>query len=273
MNPLGVTSGQGMPHHLIRKLDRSAGLSANDKDALTRLVRETAWFNTDQDLIDEGDTLRQVSVILNGWACCYKQLADGRRQIIAYLLPGDVCSTPLVFPNLVDYSVRALTPVRTARIDGQDMLSTMERSAGIARAFWLDTLATAAIQREWTANVGLRTARERIAHLFCEIVTRLHAVGLADQDSCTLPLTQEDLGEAVGLSAVHVNRTLQDLRASGLITLKRQQLTIPDFAALRSVAHFDDSYLCRRAGPVFDANRVPASQRLDVERVGPRMLA
>lgn len=246
-----------MPHHLIRKLDHCVGLSANDRELLRRLIRDVAWFRVDQDMMEEGAALRQVSVILEGWACCYKQLEDGRRQIIAYLIPGDVCSTPLVFPNVINYSVRALTNVRVARIDGRDILAAMETSPAIARAFWLDVLATAAIQREWTANVGLRTARERIAHLLCEFITRMRAVGLADQNSCTLPMTQEEIGEMVGLSTVHVNRTLQELRASGLITLKRQQLIIPDFSALRSVAQFDGRYLCR-GGPEDDANPAPS---------------
>ncbi|KMO33219.1 hypothetical protein VQ03_25260 [Methylobacterium tarhaniae] len=260
-----------MPHHLIRKLDHSAGLSASDRELLRCLVRDVVWFRADQDILDEGATLRQVSVILDGWACCYKQIEDGRRQIIAYLIPGDMCNTPLVFPSVNNYSVRALASVRIARIDGQDILSAMERSPSIARAFWLDMLTTAAIQREWTANIGLRTARERIAHLLCEIVLRMRAVGLAEQGNCVLPLTQEDLGETVGLSTVHVNRTLQDLRASGLITWKRQKLTIPDFAALRNVAHFDSSYLYR-AGMIADANRAPAGQHLAIEIASSRVL-
>ncbi len=234
---------------------------------LRRLIRNVAWFRVDQDMLEEGAALRQVSVILEGWACCYKQIEDGRRQIIAYLIPGDVCSTPLVFPNVINYSVRALTSVRVARMDVHDILTAMEQSPVIARAFWLDMLATAAIQREWTANVGLRTARERIAHLLCEIIIRMRAVGLADENSCTLPLTQEEIGETVGLSTVHVNRTLQELRASGLITLKHQQLIIPDFSALRSVAQFDGSYLCR-ARPEDDASPTPAPQLFAASTIG-----
>ncbi|AWB23077.1 Crp/Fnr family transcriptional regulator [Methylobacterium currus] len=250
-----------MPHHLIRKLDPCASFSTDDRQMLQQLVRDAVCFSPNQDLIEEGVALRHVRVILEGWACCYKQLDDGRRQIIAYLIPGDVCSTPLNFPNAVNYSVRALTIGRSAQINGRDIVSAMERSPGIARAFWFDMLATSAIQREWTANAGLRTARERIAHLFCEIIIRMRAVGLADDDSCTLPITQEDLGETVGLSTVHVNRILQELRAAGLITLKRQLLTIPDFAALQRLAQFNDNYLCR-AGPVYRANHAPAPHQL-----------
>jgi CRP-like cAMP-binding protein len=256
-----------MPHHLIRKLDHCAGFSANDREMLRRLIRDVVWLRADQDMMEEGAALRQVGVILEGWACCYKQLEDGRRQIIAYLIPGDVCSTPPVFPTIINYSVRALTSVRIARIDGQDILAAMERSPAIARAFWLDMLTTAAIQREWTANVGLRTARERIAHLLCEIVTRMRAVGLADETGCPLPLTQEEIDETVGLSTVHVNRTLQELRAAGLITLKRQQLIIPDFSALRSVAQLDSSYLCR-ARPEDDARPALAPQLFATSTIG-----
>ncbi len=232
-----------MPHYLVRKLNHWVCLSADDKQILKELARDVTWFRSNQDAINEGITPRYVSAVLEGWACCYKQLNDGRRHIIAYSIPGDFCNTSIIFSNDINYSVRAMTPVRIARIDRQGIRCAMERSPVIAHAFWLDILATAAIQREWTANIGLRTARERIAHLICEIVIRMQAVGLTDQDSYTLPLTQEDLGETVGLSTVHVNRTLQDLRASGLIEWKRRHLNILNFQNLSEVAHFDDSYL------------------------------
>ncbi len=235
-----------MPHHLIRKFGRYARLSPDDEAVLGRLVRDADWIGPDHDLLREDAAAKAVWAILEGWACAYKQLEDGRRQITAYLMPGDLCGTPIVFPGIVNYSVGTLTPVRAARIPGSSLLSAMDGHPPIMRAVWLDMLATSAIQREWTANIGFRTAKERIAHLFCEIVSRLRAVGLTDHDGCILPLTQEDLGETVGISTVHVNRTLQDLRQAGLITLRRQRLGIPDFAALRQVARFDDVYLCQR---------------------------
>lgn len=233
-----------MPSHLIRKLGRYARFSPDDEATLGRLVRGADWIGPDHDLLQEGAAAKAVWAVLEGWACAYKQLEDGRRQITAYLLPGDLCGTPIVCPGIVNYSVAALTPVRAARIPASLLLATMDNHPPIMRAVWLDMLATSAIQREWTANIGFRTARERMAHLFCEIVSRLRAVGLGDEDGCVLPLTQEDLGEALGISTVHVNRTLQELRQAGLITLKRQRLDIPDFAALREVARFDDVYLC-----------------------------
>ncbi|MET7244916.1 Crp/Fnr family transcriptional regulator [Methylobacterium sp. EM32] len=232
-----------MPHHFIRKLGRYAPLSPDDEETVRRLAHETAWVDPNRDLLIDGAESREVCVVLDGWACAYKQLEDGRRQIIGFVMPGDACGAAAVFPDVVNYSVGTLTAVRAARIPGRALLATAETHPRILRAFWLDRLAVSAIQREWTASFGLYTARGRIAHLLCEIVTRLRAVGLADEDGCLLPLTQEDLGEAVGISTVHVNRTLQDLRASGLIALKRQQLVVPDFAALRAVAQFDGAYL------------------------------
>lgn len=232
-----------MPYYLIRKLGCHAGLSTDDEEMLRQLVRATGWVDPRSELLREGEAPRDICVILEGWACAYKQREDGRRQIIAYLMPGDVCSMAAVFPDVINYTIGTLTSVRTAQIPGRALLTTMDRSPRILRAVWLDMLATSAIQREWTASLGFLTARERIAHLLCEIMIRLRAIGLADRDGCFLPLTQEDLGETVGISTVHVNRTLQELRASGLITLKRQRLAIPDFVALREVARFDGAYL------------------------------
>lgn len=232
-----------MPHHFIRKLGRYARLSPDDEETVRRLAQETAWVDPNRDLLTDGAVSREVCVVLEGWACAYKQREDGRRQIIGFLMPGDACCAAAVFPEVVNYSVGTLTAVRTARIPDRALLATAETHPRVLRAFWLDRLAGSAIQREWTASIGFHTARERIAHLLCEIVTRLRAVGLADDDGCLLPLTQEDLGETVGISTVHVNRTLQELRASRLITLRRQQLVIPDFAALQAVAQFDGAYL------------------------------
>ncbi|QRE72967.1 Crp/Fnr family transcriptional regulator [Methylobacterium aquaticum] len=232
-----------MPHHLIRKLGRYVHLPPEDEAVLARLVHEAAWIGPGRDLLQEGAAAKAVWAVLEGWACLYKQLEDGRRHITAYLLPGDLCGAPIDCPSPVNYAIGTLTPVRAARIPGPILLAAMESHPSIRRAVWLDMLATSAIQREWTANIGFRTARERIAHLFCEIVSRLQAVGLADETGCLLPLTQEDLGETVGISTVHVNRTLQELRQAGLITLRRQRLGIPDVAALRKVACFDDVYL------------------------------
>jgi len=125
----------------------------------------------------------------------------------------------------------------------EELGALCKRSPAIARALRIDGLVTAAIQREWTVNLGQRTARERLAHMMCEIFMRLDTVGLAEGTRCEMPLTQCDLGEASGMTSVHVNRTLQELRREGLISLSHRILTIPDFAALADVAMFAGGYL------------------------------
>ena len=233
-----------MPQHLIRKLQQFAPLSEEDgralEDAASRKVR---IFGAHQDVIREGDAPEHVNLILEGWACRYKQLEDGRRQIISFFLPGDLCDPHVFVLREMDHSIGTITPVRLAEIHRDQMLDLTERHPRITRALWWETLVTAAIQREWTVNLGQRTGLERIGHLLCELFIRLRGVGLTEGDSCLLPVTQVELGDATGLSNVHVNRVLQELRASGLIVLRGKRLTIPDLEALQRIALFNVNYL------------------------------
>ena len=233
-----------MATFLIRRLEQFAKLSVDDKDVLrvaaAQRVRRVA---PREDIVHEGDKPRGVSVFLDGWACRYKTLEDGRRQIIAYFVPGDMGDLYNFVLREMDHSIAALTPLTVAEFSRETLDEMTARSPRIGQALWWETLVFASIQREWTVNLGLRTALERISHLLCELFFRLRAVGLADNDTCELPVTQVDLGETVGLSSVHVNRTLQELRASGLITLRDRTLIIHDLDALQTIALFNPSYL------------------------------
>ncbi|GEP06697.1 Crp/Fnr family transcriptional regulator [Methylobacterium oxalidis] len=245
-----------MPQHLIRKLEQFACLAPADKRALEdAAARKVRLFGPHQDIIGEGDEPEHVNLILEGWACRYKQLEDGRRQIISFFLPGDLCDPHVFVLREMDHSIGTITPVRLAEIHRDQILHVTEEHPRITQALWWEMLVTAAIQREWTVNLGQRTGRERIGHLLCELFIRLRGVGLTEGDSCLLPVTQVDLGDATGLSNVHVNRVLQELRASGLIVLRGKRLTIPDLEALQRVALFNLNYLhLYREGPDFDAN-------------------
>ncbi len=245
-----------MDNPFIRKLEQFTPLSVGDKSVLAALSRERVKAVAPRDdIIREGDRPNNLYVILAGWGCRYKTLEDGRRQIVAFLLPGDMCDLNIFLLRQMDHSIRALTPVTCAEIDPDALTALTLEYPRIARALWWDTLMTAAIQREWNVSLGQRTASERLAHLFCELFFRLRAVGLADGNTCELPLTQADLGDASGLSAVHVNRTLQELRAANLIGLRGKTLTIPNLQALESSALFNSNYLhFGREGSRFDAN-------------------
>jgi CRP-like cAMP-binding protein len=225
-------------------IEAYAALSPRERElidhAASSNVREVT---ARRDLIREGERPRGVILILEGWACCYKQLPDGRRQITSFLVPGDFGDANIFILREMDCSVAAITPVRYAEIGPADFEQLTSEIPALARALWWHELVAVAIQREWTTNVGQRTALERIAHLLCEMFLKLRSVGLAPGDSCDWPLTQADLADATGLTSVHVNRTLQELRRAELIELGGRRLTIPDLEALKRVGMFNPNYL------------------------------
>jgi CRP-like cAMP-binding protein len=196
-----------------------------------------------QDLVRMGEPPRFVHVLLDGWAFRYVDIEDGRRQILGIVLPGDVCDLSSFILKRLDHSIAACTAARFARIPADIFLQNLAASPNLDRAFRWAALVEEAMARAWISNVGQRSAIERLAHLFVELFLRLDAIGLVKGQSCEFPLTQEQLAEAVGMTNVHVNRSLMELRAAGLIVLNSRTLTIPDLAALRSAALFDDIYL------------------------------
>lgn len=245
-----------MGNPLVRRLEQFTRFSAEDRAVLDRAAGGVQrHLGPRTDLIREGDRPDGVNLVLSGWACRYKQLEDGRRQIISFFVPGDLCDYPMYLLREMDHSVGTLTPVTFTQIPRAAMEDLTGRHPRIGRALWWETLVCVAIQREWTVSLGQRDAAERIGHLLCELFLRLRCVGLTRDDSCDLPLTQADLGEAMGLSTVHVNRTLQHLRGAGLIALKGGVLTIPDFRALQDASLFNPNYLhLEREGAQFDAS-------------------
>ena len=170
-------------------------------------------------------------------------LPDGRRQLLAYFLPGDLCDLKIFILKKMDHSIAAITPVRIAEIPRDTMVELVDNGSRLARAFWWSAMVSEAIEREWIVNLGQRTAFGRVGHLFCELFMRMNAVGLAHGDSCEMPLTQGELGDTTGLSTVHMNRTLQELRAQDLIILKSRRLTIPNLDRLKQACLFSSTYL------------------------------
>ncbi|WP_419816662.1 Crp/Fnr family transcriptional regulator [Glacieibacterium sp.] len=231
-------------------------MSAIDRAALDELVGgRQRRLQARDDIIREGDRPEDMNLLLTGWACRYKTLEDGRRQITSFFLPGDICDLNVFYLRMMDHSIGALTGITYAEVPRATYERVSGRHPRILQALTWDTLVAMAVQREWTVNIGQRSAYERIGHLFCELFYRLRAVGLTDGDSCDLPFTQIDLADATGLTPVHVNRTLQELRANGLIRLDRRTLTLPDLAALKRDALFDPTYLhLDREGAHLDAN-------------------
>jgi CRP-like cAMP-binding protein len=229
---------------VMRRLNAFRRLSEPTVASLDRAVREKVLrLGTGHDLICEGDRPDRIRVILSGWLARYKTLEDGRRQIVNLLLPGDICDAYAhLFPH-TDHSIGTLTPVVYSEIDWARFDELVAADRTLAEALWCQSLANQAILREWILNIGRRIALERVAHLLCEIFERLRVVGLLEGNSCVFPVTQMDMADATGLSVVHLNRTLQELRAAGLIVLRERILTISDLDALKRAALFNPNYL------------------------------
>lgn len=231
-----------MPNPLTRKLELFGSLPDEDEQLLDRAVANRRSLKARTSIIQEGEAPADVHVVLSGLACRYKLLPDGSRQIFAYLLPGDFCDLHIFILKEMDHGIETLSPCEIADIPRSRVLE-MSRRPELGRALWWATLVDEATLREWLVNLGQRDAFHRIAHLFCELHLRMKSVGLVADGTFSLPITQAELGDTMGLSNVHVNRALQELRASGLIDFKSGVLTISNVDQLRNISDFDSNYL------------------------------
>jgi CRP-like cAMP-binding protein len=228
---------------VFRHLGQFAPLTDVESRALEEaLVPTVRRFQARDGLAKQGERMPGVFVILDGFACRYKVLPDGRRQMLALLLPGQVSDPRSVLLPRMDHSIAALGPVEAAFL-AKDVVQRLERLPVLWNAMALSALVQQSIAHEWLVNVGHRSSFERISHLFCEIHTQMEAVGLVQDGSCEMPLTQADIADALAITPVHVNRTLMELRRTGLVSFQSRRLTIHDVAALHRVAGFDACYL------------------------------
>jgi CRP-like cAMP-binding protein len=240
---------------LALRLEAFTRLSSQDLMAVAKISHVSRVISPHGDLIREGERPRFVHLIVDGWACRHKTLPDGRRQIVAFFLPGDFCDLNVYVLKQLDHSVSAITRLAVADIGRAEMDALTSECPRVTQALWWESLVSSSVQSEWTFNIGQRTAYERIAHLLVELFLRLRSVGLTNGVSCDFPLTQNDIADAQGLTAVHVNRTLQELRRDKLIVLEHKRLTILDLQRLQDVAMFNPNYLhLEHEGHYLDAN-------------------
>lgn len=229
---------------LFRLLGRYMPLEEADRDALLALgAGPVCTREARHDIAREGESPTVVRLLVSGWACRYKDLPDGRRQIVGFFLPGDFCDLNIYILRELDHSIGALTAVRYYEIQPEQFQAVIEERPHLLRALLWHEMVSSGIQREWLLSIGQRSPFERLAHLFVELYYRLQAVGLAAGLSFELPITQNHLAEANGLSLVHLNRTLQEMRREGLIELADRQLRINDLDRLKQVAMFNSNYL------------------------------
>jgi CRP-like cAMP-binding protein len=228
---------------MIRKLESIFTLTDDERQALEALPMQLAVIKDHQDIVREGDRPSRSCLILSGFTATYKITGGGKRQIVSFGIPGDIPDLQSLHLKVLDISISTVSQYRVGFITHDDLRDLCTRYPRIAAAFWRETLIEGAIFREWVTNVGRREAYSRMAHLLCELLVRLRAVGLAEDTSCDLPITQGEFADALGITTVHVNRVLKELRADGLVELKGDWLNIPDWDRLKEVGEFDPTYL------------------------------
>ncbi|MCJ2017085.1 Crp/Fnr family transcriptional regulator [Methylobacterium sp. E-065] len=235
-----------IPHALcplIRKLESVTRLSDEERHAIEALPVRVRTLSARQDIAREGDLATQCCLILEGWAYRYKLLSEGRRQIFSFHIAGDIPDLQSLHIPLMDHNLGTMTQATVAFIPHESMHDLTARFPSIAAKLWRDTLIDAAIFREWLIAMGRRPAFEHLAHLFCELYLKQEAVGLAGDHRCSLPITQVDLADATGMTGVHINRVLKEMRGRGLITLHRQTLVVKAWDELIRASEFDGKYL------------------------------
>ncbi|MBZ9921039.1 Crp/Fnr family transcriptional regulator [Mesorhizobium sp. B292B1B] len=228
---------------LTAKFRRAFTLTPDERQALDAIRIRIVAIGANQDLVREGDQPSRCIMVLAGLASTSKIIGDGKRQVTAYHVPGDMPDLLSLHLDLLDSDVRTVSACSVGFIDHSAIRLLCERYPRLAANLWRTTLVDASIFREWVVNVGKRQALGRVAHLLCEIMLRMDDAGLAFDQSCAFAVTQADLGEATGLSAVHINRTLKALREKQLSSLVNGQLTIHDWEGLAILAEFRHDYL------------------------------
>ena len=228
---------------LLKRWSRRVAISKEDNEAVSALPWSQRTFSRDAYVVREGEPTTTCALLLRGFAFRQKLVSHGARQIISIHIPGEFVDLQNALLAVSDHNVQTLGRASFAFVNKTALLDAAASSPNIARAIFLDTLLDASIFREWVVNVGRRDARARISHLLCELADRLKASGVGDGETFDFPLTQEQVADSTGLTAVHTNRTLQSLRRDGLISLSSNRLVILDWDALADLGDFNERYL------------------------------
>jgi CRP-like cAMP-binding protein len=228
---------------LARKLNRLVRLDSDDIRGLEDLPLRAERVHRFDQLVREGERPDNCCLLVRGYACRYKETVGGSRQIVSFHLPGDLLDIQHLLLERADHSIEAVTDATVAWIPKAALLRLASDRPNVGKALWKDCLIDASIFREWVLNVGQRDAKARVAHMLCEFVARCEAAGLGPADTFELPMTQVQIGEATGLTSVHVNRTLKALDAEGAVVRDKRRFQIVDWERLCAIADFNRDYL------------------------------
>jgi CRP-like cAMP-binding protein len=237
------TPDQHATTKLVRKLESIATLTDKERRAIESLPVKVRHLDARQDIVRDRDHPAHCCLVLDGWTCRYKLLSEGKRQIFSFHVAGDIPDLQSLHIHTMDHGLATVTKATVAFIPHESMRELTAGHPNIAALLWRDTLIDAGIFRAWMVGMGRRSAYEQVAHLFCEMYLKLQAVGLAEGYRCPMPITQVDMADALGLTSVHVNRVLKEMRGKALITLRSNTLVIEAWDELLRAAEFDPTYL------------------------------
>lgn len=234
----------------LKRLKARHSISAEEQAAIRDSIGEIRDYPARKVLAEPGEELSVSTLVLKGFICRYKDLSEGQRQITQVHVPGDFADLHSFTLKKLDHSVMTLTPTRVALVPHANLTQITEQFPHLTRVYWFSTNLDAAIHREWEVSLGRRSAIARCAHILAELRFRLEVVGLADKRSYDLPISQIDLSECLGLTPVHVNRSLRKLREDGIATFRTGRVEIHDLDRLEEVGEFDPAYLYPTAVPI-----------------------
>jgi CRP-like cAMP-binding protein len=233
-----------MTNMLTRKLEQYVHFSAADRRRLDELTaKRHRIYQTGETILQEGEKAEFVRLVVSGLAARSKLLSEGRRQIMAFLIPGDLCDVEVFVLDAMDHDIVAMTPTVCAHFAIPEIEQLLVELSSVTKALWWSTMTDSAVLRERIIDHGSRDARERICHLLYEMLVRYRVVGLSSNHSFPFPLTQEQLADATGMTPVHVNRVVSELKAEGLIQWKDKTVSILNLPAFKEIAQFEGAYL------------------------------
>jgi CRP-like cAMP-binding protein len=232
-----------IPAALVRRLQTSSGISEEEIKEFHELPITVREYPAERAVVRDGERATECCLIAEGFCVRSKTISDGRRQILSIHIPGEIPDLMSLFLHVMDHDLSTLTPCTLGFIKHETLQKLHRRRPNVAEMFWRDTLIDSAMFREWIVNVGQRPAPARLAHVMIELRERLKVIGRADGNRFDMPLTQEQIGEALGITAVHANRVIKQLRQDGIVDLHRGRVTVLDEGKFQELADFDNRYL------------------------------
>jgi len=238
-----MDSAEAMMARFLARLSLRSELDPADQQAILGLPGLAERYAANQDIIMPGEHVTRATLVVSGIVARFDQREDGQRQLTAIHIAGDMCDLHSTVLPVASWGIAALTETVVLRVPHVEIFRVAGEHRAVAAAFWRDTTVDAGIFAKWVANIGRKDSRARLAHLLCELGTRMELAGLGPRTAFPFAMTQSQLADALGLTAVHVNRTIQGLRADGLIEIGGGRVMIPDWAALAREGEFDPAYL------------------------------